>query len=199
MIETLLIAVSLSMDAFAVSISSAACTKGLRRYHMVRAAFAFGLFQFLMPLAGWFLGATFSGLIASFDHWIAFALLAFVGGKMLVEVIKEWKENPGAVVSCPSGDEEKKRDITSKRIVFALAIATSIDALAVGMSFAVMGQNALQPSIIIGVVTFIICLFGFFFGKRLGGLFGRYAQLAGGIVLVGIGARILISHIIGKI
>ena len=196
MLEILLIAVSLSMDAFAVSVSSAACTKNLTRFHMIRASFAFGLFQFLMPLAGWFIGSSFSSYISSFDHWIAFALLAFVGGKMLIEVVQEWKESPDA---CPVDEEETKRDLSSKRIVLLLAIATSIDALAVGMSFSVIGRAALLPSVIIGFVTFIICLSGFFFGKKLGIIFGRYAQLAGGIVLIGIGVRILLQHIIGKI
>jgi len=198
MLEILLIAVSLSMDAFAVSVSSAACSKNLTRFHMIRAAFAFGLFQFLMPLAGWFIGASFSFFIKSFDHWIAFALLVFVGGKMLIEVVQEWKEYPDAD-SCPVDDEEKKRDLSSKRIMLLLATATSIDALAVGMSFSLIGRAALLPSAIIGAVTFVICLSGFFFGKKLGILFGRYAQLAGGCVLIGIGVRILLQHIVGKI
>jgi putative Mn2+ efflux pump MntP len=194
MIEILLVAVSLSMDAFAVSVSSAACSKHLTRYHMLRAAFAFGLFQFIMPLAGWFLGAAFSVYIKSFDHWIAFGILVFVGGKMLVEVYEEWKESPDAC-ACPTGEEEKKRDLTSKRIVFLLAVATSIDALAVGISFSVIGTPALLPSAIIGLVTFAICSGGFFFGKKIGCILGRYAQLAGGLVLAAIGARILFSHL----
>lgn len=194
MLEILLVAVSLSMDAFAVSVSSAACSKHLTRFHMLRAAFAFGLFQFLMPLAGWLLGATFSASIKSFDHWIAFALLVFVGGKMLIEVYEEWKESPDAS-ACPTGEEEKKRDLTSKRIVLVLAIATSIDALAVGISFSVIGKQALLPSAIIGIVTFAICSCGFFFGRKIGCLFGRYAQLAGGLVLIAIGARILFLHL----
>ena len=198
MIEILLIAVSLSMDAFAVSVSSAACSKNLSRAHMLRAAFAFGLFQFLMPLAGWFLGAAFAGLIGAFDHWIAFALLALVGGKMLIESVEEFRKSPEEA-SCPSGEEAQKRDLSSKRVVLILAVATSIDALAVGMSFSVIGRPAFQPSIVIGSVTFILCSFGFFFGKRIGCLLGRWAQLAGGIVLVGIGARILIAHIAASV
>jgi len=198
MTETLLIAASLSMDAFAVSVSSAACSKNLTRYHMLRAAAAFGLFQFLMPLAGWFLGSTFSALIGSFDHWIAFGLLALVGGKMLFEVYEEWKESPDAE-ACPVGEEAKKRDLTSKRIVFLLAVATSIDALAVGMTFSVMGQAAFQPSLVIGLVTFSLCSVGFFFGKRIGCLLGRYAQLAGGFVLLAIGGKILASHLFNNL
>lgn len=198
MIEILLIAVSLSMDAFAVSVSAAACSKGLSRAHMLRAAFAFGLFQFLMPLAGWFLGSAFIGLIGSFDHWVAFALLALVGGKMLAEAIEEFREEPEDC-ACPTGEQAKKRDLSSKRVVLILAIATSIDALAVGMSFSVIGRPAFQPSLVIGAVTFFLCSLGFFFGKRIGCLLGRWAQLAGGVVLVGIGVRILVSHFIASV
>lgn len=194
MLEIFLVAVSLSMDAFAVSVSAAACSKNLRRAHMLRAAFAFGFFQFIMPLAGWLVGAAASGLIGRLDHWIAFALLAFVGGKMLVETYEEWRENPDA--SCPvDGEAPVKRDLSSKRITLLLAVATSLDALAVGISFAVIGKPAFMPSVVIGGVTFAICSLGFFFGKKAGILLGRYAQLAGGVTLVAIGAKILMSHL----
>jgi manganese efflux pump family protein len=193
MLEILLVAVGLSMDAFAVSVSAAACSKNLRRSHMLRAAAAFGFFQFIMPLAGWFLGAAASGLIGRFDHWLAFALLAFVGGKMLAETIAEWRESPDA--SCPVGEESAKRDLSSKRITLLLAVATSLDALAVGITFAVIGKPALMPSLAIGLVTFVICSFGFFFGKKAGILLGRYAQVAGGVTLFAIGAKILLSHL----
>jgi putative Mn2+ efflux pump MntP len=195
MVEILLIALSLSMDAFAVSVSAAACSKNLRHAHMLRASAAFGIFQFLMPLAGWFLGTAFSSLIQSFDHWIAFGLLSLVGGKMLFEVYEEWKDNPDSC-ECPTGDEVKKRDLSSKRIVLVLALATSIDALAVGMSFSIIGRTAMRPSLIIGFVTFTLCSFGFFFGRRIGCMLGRYAQLAGGLVLLGIGGKILADHLI---
>lgn len=194
MLEVLLIAISLSIDAFAVSVSSAACSKNISRYHMLRAAFAFGFFQFLMPLAGWFLGATFSSFISSFDHWIAFCLLALVGGKMLLEVYEEFHEAKKAD-SCPTDEVAAKRDLSSKRIVLLLSVATSIDALAVGMSFSLIGRPALQPSIVIGLVTFSLCSVGFFFGKRIGVILGRYAQLCGGIVLIAIGGKILTSHL----
>lgn len=193
MIETLLIAISLSMDAFAVSLSAAACSKNLRPIHMLRAAAAFGFFQFMMPLAGWFLGDAFSALICAFDHWVAFTLLAIVGGKMLFEVYEEWKQNPGE--ACPADDDDK-RDLTSKRVVLVLAIATSIDALAVGISFSAIGTPALVPSLVIGGVTFVLCALAFLFGKRIGFIFGRYAQTVGGLVLLGIGARILLSHLL---
>lgn len=195
MLEIFIIALSLSMDAFAVSVSAAACSRHLSRYHMLRAAAAFGLFQFLMPLAGWFLGSAFNALINSFDHWIAFGLLVLVGGKMLVEVYEEWKENPDAC-ACPTGKEEAKKDLSSKRIVLLLAVATSIDALAVGMSFSIIGRPAFGPSLIIGIVTFALCSIGFFFGKKIGCVLGRYAQLAGGLVLIAIGAKILTGHLL---
>ena len=194
MIQTLLIALSLSMDAFAVSLSAAACSKNLTPFHMLRAAGAFGLFQFFMPLAGWLLGASFSALICRVDHWIAFALLAIVGGKMLVEVYEEWKTEPNAS-ACPA-DDAGRRDLTSKRVVLALAVATSIDALAVGLGFAAIGTNAVLPSVVIGVVTFAVCALAFAFGKRIGLALGRYAQIAGGIVLIGIGAKILLDHLL---
>lgn len=193
MIEILLIAVSLSLDAFAVSVSAAACSANLRRLHMLRAAGAFGLFQFLMPVAGALAGSSFSGYIGSCDHWIAFILLALVGGHMIVEVSREWRKDPEGS-ACPVGEEARKRDLSSKRVVLALAVATSLDALAVGMSFAVVNRPALGPSAIIGIVTFALCLFGFASGKRIGQAFGRWAQLCGGLVLIGIGARILVSH-----
>ncbi len=192
MIELLLISVSLAMDAFAVSVSSAACTPNLKKRFMFRAAFAFGLFQFLMPLTGWFLGASFTHMIRTFDHWLAFSLLAAVGIKMLVEVYEEFKTGSN---SCPTGEELKRKDLSSKRVTIALAIATSIDALAVGISFSVIGKPAFQPSITIGIVTFILCLTGFFSGKKLGILFGRSAQIAGGVILITIGMKIMVDHI----
>lgn len=198
MIEILLIALSLSMDAFAVSVSSAACSKGLSRMHMFRAAATFGLFQFIMPLAGWLLGTTFSGMIKAFDHWIAFGLLAFVGGKMLLEAIEEFRE-PAETCPAPGSKKERGLDVCDVRVLLVLALATSIDALAVGISFSVIGQPAFVPSLVIGLVTCIVCSVGFLFGRKIGSWLGRWAQLAGGLVLVGIGIRILAGHFAGGI
>lgn len=196
MLELFLVSAGLSMDAFAVSVSSAACSPNLKKRYMFRAAFLFGFFQFFMPLVGWFLGSSFSAFIRSVDHFLAFVLLAAVGTKMLVEVYAEWNKNPA---SCPTGDELKCRDISSKRVVLALAVATSIDALAVGISFSVIGRTAFQPALMIGLVTFIFCLIGFLSGKKLGILFGRGAQIIGGIVLIAIGLKILIEHMVKAI
>ncbi len=190
MIETLLIAVGLSMDAFAVSVSSAACSRDLRRPHMVRAAFAFGLFQFAMPIAGWFAGIAFASLVSAFDHWIAFAILSVIGAKMSAEAALEvFRGDP----PCPAGPEATKRDLSSKRVTVALALATSLDALAVGISFSAMGRPALPAAAVIGFVTLGICLVGFAAGKRLACVYGRAAEIAGGALLIGIGCKILLE------
>ena len=194
MIELLFIALGLSMDAFAVSVSAAACSKTLRVRHMVRAAGAFGLFQFLMPVAGWLAGSTLAGAISSVDHWVAFALLAFVGGKMLAGAVGELRADPEGD-ACPTGEEAAKRDLSSKRVTVALAFATSVDALAVGIGFSVIGKPAVSPALVIGIVTFFVCLLGFAAGRRAGQALGRYAEIAGGAVLVGIGAKILCEHL----
>lgn len=184
-----LVALGLSMDAFAVSVSSGICIPNLKFRHGLRAAASFGLFQFLMPLAGYFAGAVFRELIREYDHWIAFGLLAFVGAKM----IKEGFE----VCTDAACDEEelRRRNILDPGTLVLLSVATSIDALAVGLSFSVLGQPILLPAAIIGVLTFLVCLGGCEFGKRLGTVFERWAEVAGGAVLVGIGVKILAEHL----
>jgi len=190
MLTYLLVAVGLSMDAFAVSVSSGICAKGgLPLHSALRASLAFGLFQFAMPLAGWLLGGAFRAYIEGFDHWIAFGLLALVGGKMIVESFEI--EDPAAC----DDEGRSKVDVANPRILLALSVATSIDALAVGLSYSVMGERILLPSTVIGLVTASICLAGFEFGKRIGAAFERWAELGGGLVLVGIGAKILIEHL----
>jgi len=176
------------MDAFAVSISSGICIPDLKPRHALRAASSFGLFQFLMPVAGWLLGSTFSGLIQGVDHWIAFGLLAIVGGKMVFEAIKARDGE-----ACE--DDEKAASILNLTGLLILSVATSIDALAVGLSYSVLGTPILLPAAIIGIVTFALCVVGCEFGKRIGAKFERWATLAGGIVLVGIGAKIAIEHL----
>ncbi len=137
---------------------------------------------------------TFSTLIRSFDHWIAFGLLALVGGKMLHEVYEEWKESPDAC-ACPVGDEEKKRDLSSKRIVLLLAIATSIDALATGIVFVSFStQILLQGSFIIGLVSFVFSLAGNYIGVYFGKKFTFRIEIVGGIILLLIGLKIFIEH-----
>jgi putative Mn2+ efflux pump MntP len=188
MISTLLIALSLSLDAFAVSVGSGMCTKDLRRFHIFRAAFAFGLFQFLMPIIGWFLGNSFRAYIEGFDHWIAFALLAIIGIKMIIEGF-DAKDD-----SCPT---DNKFDVKNLWTLLVLAIATSIDALAIGLSYSLINQSIWFPAIAIGIITFAVCVLGFEFGKRIGAMFEKWAQIIGGIVLTLIGTKILLEHLLG--
>jgi manganese efflux pump family protein len=183
-LSILLIAVSLSADCFAVAISASISNKKLLAWHGLRIALFFGVFQAAMTLIGWWAGRYIFELISGFDHWIAFGLLAFVGGKMVWESFHE-KEG-----------EEGKGDIMRWWYLITLAVATSLDALAVGLSFAFLNVNLAMASITIGVVAFVITLFGFFVGKKLGAIVGRRAELIGGIILIIIGLRILLEHLL---
>ena len=189
MIALLGIALSLSLDAFAVSVSSGISIRDLRRFHAIRASFFFGLFQFIMPLAGWYLGSAFAYYIETFDHWVAFALLVFIGGKMCIEALGHRKESGKA----PSGDS----DIRSLRTLLTLSVATSIDALAVGVSLSIMGHEVWGSAAVIGGLTFLVCICGFEFGRRIGHVLQRWAEMAGGLVLIGIGVKILAQHLMG--
>lgn len=181
---------ALAMDAFAVSVSAGICAAELRFKHALRAAFAFGLFQFAMPLLGYALGSGFAAYIRAWDHWLAFGLLALVGAKMIKESFEIRDE-----ASC-SEDDLKKKNVLDLRTLLVLAVATSIDALAVGLSYSVIGAPIWLAAGIIGVVTFALCLVGCEFGKRIGARFERWAELAGGLALIGIGAKILIEHLV---
>ncbi len=184
-----LIALGLSMDAFAVSVSSGICIPRLTLRHGIRAAFSFGAFQFLMPLIGWAAGTAFRDLIRDFDHWIAFGLLAFVGARMIREGLDA---RPDA--ACDE-DELRRRNILDPGTLVLLSIATSIDALAVGLSYSILRQPIFAPAAVIGTLTFTVCLAGCEFGKRLGAVFQRWAETAGGAILIGIGVKILGEHL----
>lgn len=185
----LLLGVALSMDAFAVSVINSMCYPDLTRRRGMLVCAAFGVFQGIMPLLGYWAGSTFSGAISAVDHWIAFVLLAFIGGKMLFECIREWNEP----VHCPA-----ERTLSGKAIL-TQALATSIDALAVGVSFAAvsMSVNVYAACGIIAGLTFAICLIGCLLGKKIGGLLGNWAQIIGGVILIGIGVKILVEHLLG--
>lgn len=184
--EILLTGVALAMDAFAVSICKGIKMPKLRKLHIVIIALFFGGFQMLMPLIGWLLGSQFVQYISKFDHWIAFALLAFIGVKMAIESFKHEEEE---CCKCDS-----KLDL--KELV-VLAIATSIDALAVGITFALYPDINILPSIsIIGIVTFVICAGGVVIGHKFGAKFKSKAELLGGIVLVIIGLKLLIEGLL---
>ena len=189
-IEILLTGVALAMDAFAVSICKGIKMKKLKASHLVIIAIFFGGFQMLMPLIGWILGSQFVQFIEPVDHWIAFALLAFIGAKMAIESFKKDEEDE---CSC-CGESKDKLDIKE---LFILAIATSIDALAVGITFAMYPDVNIVSSIsIIGIVTFVICCGGVVIGHKFGAKFKSKAEFLGGVVLVAIGLKLLIEGLI---
>ncbi|HOV39084.1 MAG TPA: manganese efflux pump MntP family protein [Spirochaetales bacterium] len=176
------ISLGLSMDALAVSITNGCIIKDLKVRQAFRIACSFGIFQAIMPLIGWAAGLTFSSYIENFDHWVAFGLLIFIGGKMILESRK--LDN-----SC---DDKSCLDVPT---LLLLSIATSIDALAVGLSFALLNVPILKPILIIGGVTFVVCIGGVFLGNRIGHLAEGKLELVGGSVLILIGVKILIEHI----
>ena len=181
LITIILVAIGLSVDAFSVAIGIGAANTKRSWAPVLRLAAAFGLFQFAMPIAGWLAGLTIVNVIANYDHWIAFALLAYVGSKMIWEALKK--------------EEEKETDDQTKGLpLLLLSIATSIDALAVGFSFSVLKEQILFPSVIIGIVCFLMTAVGVIFGKVLARIFGKKVSIFGGVVLIGIGIKILIEH-----
>lgn len=183
MISIFLIAVSLALDAFAVSTSSAIAVPGFRKRDAVKMGIWFGSFQFSMPLAGWLLATSLSQYIVAIDHFIAFGLLAFIGGKMV------WDSLAGDCC------EEGAADLSPRRLC-VLAIATSIDAMAAGVSMAFMPDMSILPAcMVIGAVAFALSALGGILGKHLGCLFQKRAQLVGGLVLIAIGTKILIEHL----
>jgi putative Mn2+ efflux pump MntP len=179
--QILAVAVGLSMDALAVSIAAGMSLPAIDGRHVFRLAFHFGLFQFLMPVVGWVAGTSLAARIDGYDHWLAFALLTLVGGRMLWQV---WAEREGGPLSDP----------TRGWLLVTLSVATSIDALAVGLSMAFLNVAVWMPSVVIGLITAFLVAIGIRFGHSIGGRFGRVAHFVGGLVLVGIGVRILILH-----
>lgn len=177
------VAIGLSLDALAVSITNGYIIKKLNFTHALRMAFFFGLFQALMPLIGWAAGSHFSSYIQKIDHWVVFCLLAFIGTKMIVESR-----------SMDEGCEAK--DCRNFSTLLLFSFVTSFDALAVGLSFGILKARILIPVAIIGIVTFILCIIGVYVGNRIGHLCENRLELVGGMVLFGIGLKILIEHLI---
>ncbi|MHB8138762.1 MAG: manganese efflux pump MntP [Smithellaceae bacterium] len=177
-----LLAVGLGVDAFSVAIGIGAVNKNKSWAPVVRLSFAFGIFQFVMPLIGWLAGSTVVQMIETFDHWTAFGLLVLIGGKMIWEGFER-------------ESDEEKADQTSGWPLLLLSIATSIDALAVGFSLSLLKTPVLFPALIIGVVCFIMTAIGMTFGKGLARIFGRKVEILGGLVLIAIGVKILMEHI----
>lgn len=181
----ILLAVSLAIDCFTVSVTGGIILRRVRWSIFLKMGFFFGLFQALMPLIGWLGASRFSHLIEDYDHWIAFGLLCFLGIRMIREQFKK--------------EEERSFNPTRLKVILALAVATSIDALAVGISFAFTGYNSFSslafPLIAIGLASFILsvmgCLIGVFCGRR----FHLRVEIFGGLVLIGIGTKILVEHL----
>jgi putative Mn2+ efflux pump MntP len=159
--------------------------KTITRFQILRASFSFGLFQAIMPLLGWLAGRSFVKFIGNFDHWLAFALLAFVGGKMIWESFR------------PEREETQPTDFTKGWSLLTLSVATSIDALAVGLSFAFLQVNIASACLTFGLTTFILTVIGFVIGRKVGEFVGKRAELVGGLILIAIGLRILLTHLLG--
>ncbi len=184
-LEYVLIGIGLSMDAFAVAITSGASMKFCYRYAF-RIAFFFGFFQAIMPLIGWLAGIGFTTFISGIDHWIAFGLLSFIGGKMIYGSLKTNKKEK----------EDKEKDCVKFTNLLLLSIATSIDALAVGVTFSMLQVSIIIPILIIGVITFILSFLGVLIGnKSPKHWFEDKIEIIGGIILIGIGIKILVQHL----
>ena len=190
------IAVGLAMDAFAVSVTNGAIVKNFKPSFAIKIATAFGIFQFMMPVIGWIVGKAGQQLIESVDHYIAFILLLLIGGNMLIEAIKDR-------IKEYKGEEVQKKDnktATSTKTLLLMAAATSIDALATGVILpSAVGASTIMLMLVavlmIGVITFIISFAGVYLGKKFGSLLSNKAEILGGIVLIGIGTKILIEHL----
>lgn len=182
LITIIFVALGLAMDAFAVSVASGFAVKDLKLQNALKIAFSFGLFQALMPIIGWLAGFSLRDFLSGIDHWIAFGLLSLIGLRMIYESMRL---------------EAKEKEINplNNYVLFLLSIATSIDALAVGLSFAFLKIVIVTPVIIIGVVTFLLSLIGVMIGNRLGHFFEKKIEIVGGLILIGIGLKILIEHL----
>lgn len=177
------ISVALAMDAFAVALATGLTLETLTGRHLFRLGFHFGLFQALMPIIGWLAGLSVSKWIEAFDHWVAFALLAMIGIKMIREAFGEEDE-----------DKSSPKDPTRGLKMLMLSIATSIDALAVGLTLAMLGVEIWIPSIVIGLVAGGFTVTGMLLGRRISGIWGKRVEVFGGAVLVLIGVKILLEH-----
>lgn len=182
--ELILIAVGLSMDAFAVAVCKGLAMRKINKIYALLIGLFFGGFQFLMPVLGWAMGVRFESYIVSIDHWIAFGLLLIIGGKMIYEAVSEADE-------CIVCNEIK----INLRELTLLAVATSIDALAVGITFAFLKVGILPAAGLIGVITFTLSLLGVVIGNRFGARYKKRAEICGGVILVLIGIKILIEHL----
>jgi len=193
--ELLSIAVGLSMDAFAVAISIGLTAKRAALRNALTAGAYFGVFQAVMPLIGYLLGISFAKLITPLDHWVAFILLAVIGGKMIFESLKSANGGESGANGSNGGAHMKNEASLHFSRMLPLAVATSIDALAVGISFAFLRADIIPAVSVIGATTLIISMAGVFIGKTFGARFKEKAEAAGGIILILIGLKILLEHL----
>ena len=185
-IELFLLGVGLSMDAFAVSVCKGLGMRKLNKKQALIIGLYFGGFQALMPFVGWLLGSQFQKYITSIDHWIAFILIGFIGGKMMIEAVREWNEEE--VVDVMDAPIDHKN-------MLVLAVATSIDALAVGITFAFLGTPIVEAITIIGITTMVISIAGVVVGNFFGSRYKSKAEFIGGLILVLLGLKILLEHL----
>lgn len=185
-IELFLLGVGLSMDAFAVSVCKGLGMKKLNKKQALIIGLYFGGFQALMPFVGWLLGSQFQKYITSIDHWITFILLGFIGGKMMIEAVREWNEEE--VVDVMDAPIDHKN-------MLVLAVATSIDALTVGITFAFLGTPIVEAITIIGITTMVISIAGVVVGNFFGSRYKSKAEFIGGLILVLLGLKILLEHL----
>ncbi len=181
-LEILLLAVGLSMDSLAVSVAGGAVMRRLTMGGMVKIGLFMGVTQAGLTVVGYLLGAGFQKYITTIDHWIAFLLLLYLGGKMIWESRKE-------------GEEECRTDLLDNKTLLGMSVATSIDALAVGISLALLDSEIVLEAVLIGVVTFLMSVFGVYFGSSFGRRIDLKLDLIGGLILIGIGAKILVEHL----
>ena len=187
--ELVVLAVGLAMDAFAVSVTNGMCLKKCGLKEILAMALTFGLFQAIMPLVGFWGGSFFYEQIKALDHWIAFGLLAFLGVRMIMEGIESRKQAEGE--GC-----EIEGSVLTFKLLLVQGVATSIDALAVGISLSVVQANIFFAAVIIGLITALLCSVASGVGRRFGTMLNDKAEVLGGVILIGIGVRILISHLI---
>ena len=185
LITLVLLALCLSADAFAVAVTNGMCSNKVTKGHAVATAFTFGFFQALMPVLGFAFGKTFSEFVSRYQHWFALLLLGAIGVNMLADTYKEWKYPDTTYIN---------QNLFAAKNLILQGIATSIDALAAGVSIAVLNINILSASLMIGLVTFFLCVLGVFIGKKFGSLLGLRAKVIGGFVLILIGLKIFAEN-----
>ena len=179
----ILIGIGLSIDSLAVSVTTGAYTKDIKLKYVLKTALFMAIFQGAMPLIGWLIGSSFKNVVESYDHWIAFILLLVIGVKLIYDGLTE------------SSEDKSRLDMTKNTVLAGMALATSIDALIIGIGFGFIDINIWLAIFIIGVTTFLFSFFGVYIGEKIGNKINTGIEVVGGLVLIGLGVKILIEHI----